>query len=82
MVEGFNELRLDASKVTEIADARVGNLKLFRNGCFHYQRDVRKQIQFITQVDPNNWAERLHAQLGKFFSDYCHKADAEAEGRR
>ena len=43
-IEGFKELKLDAAKVPEIADSRAGNLKLFRNGCFHYQRDVQNKF--------------------------------------
>jgi hypothetical protein len=42
VVEGFNALKLDATQVPELSDPRVDTLRLFRNGCFHYQRDYQK----------------------------------------
>jgi hypothetical protein len=72
VVEGFNELKLDRAKVPEMADPHINRLKLFRNGCFHYQRDTRKQVQFHDpELDGLNWAERLHEHLNDFFADYC-----------
>ena len=72
VVEGFIELKFDATKVPEITHPHIKNLKLFRNGCFHYQRDTRKQIKFFDPepFESMNWAERLHNQLRHFFLDY------------
>ena len=55
-----------------LSDPRVSRLRLYRNGCFHYQRDYRKQVQFHEgELDGMNWAESLHAELGDFFKAYC-----------
>ena len=48
VVEGFNELKLDATQVPELSDPRVDTLRLFRNGCFHYQRDYQKFAPFLS----------------------------------
>ena len=42
----FNELTLDATQVPELSDPRIDTLRLFRNGCFHYQRDYQKFAPF------------------------------------
>jgi hypothetical protein len=72
VAEGFLELGLDKAKVPEITHDHIEKLKLFRNGCFHYQRHHNKQLQFL-ETDPNesmNWAERLHEQFREYFREY------------
>ena len=53
-------LKLDATQVTELSDPRVDTLRLFRNGCFHYQRDYRKFAPFLSgdwgsSIGLNGW---------------------------
>ena len=72
MVEGFEELGLDKTKVPEISSEHVAKLRLFRNGSFHFQKDTKKQVQFFQRGDLEalDWAEVLHAQLHAFFREY------------
>src|SRR6185295_14811355 len=64
----FNELTLDATQVPELSDPRVDTLRLFRNGCFHYQRDYQKFAPFLSgHLESFDWAERLHMQFGAYF---------------
>ena len=69
VVEGFKELKLDAKQVPAISDPRVEDLRLFRNGCFHYQRDYKKYAPFLSgDLKAFDWAEQLHLQFGAYFS--------------
>ena len=71
VVEGFNELKPDATQVTELSDPRVDTLRLFRNGCFHYQRDYQKFAPFLSgDLELFDWAERLHMQFGAYFAKH------------
>ena len=68
VVEGFKELKLDATQVPGLSDPRVDQLRLFRNGCFHYQRDYKKFAPFLSgDLEAFRWAEELHQQFGAFF---------------
>ena len=68
VVEGFRELKLDATQVPALADPRVDTLRLFRNGCFHYQPDYNKLVPFLSgDLEAFNWAEQLHQQFGAYF---------------
>jgi hypothetical protein len=69
VVEGFRELKLDATQVPEMSAPRMDTLRLFRNGCFHYQRDYKKYAPFLSgDLEAFDWAERLHQQFGAYFS--------------
>jgi hypothetical protein len=74
VVEGFRELKLDERMVPEITSEHVKRLKKFRNGSFHFQRNRKKQVQFLGmgegEWDALDWAERLHVQLKIFFRDH------------
>jgi hypothetical protein len=71
VVEGFNELKLDAAQVPELSDPRVDTLRHFRNGCFHYQRDYQKFAHFLSgDLESFDWAEQLHAQFHAYFASY------------
>jgi hypothetical protein len=72
VVEGFTDLKLDATQVPEMLNPRVQTLKRFRNGCFHYQRSSSKADPF-RELDALDWAEQLHNQFRAFFSDYLAK---------
>lgn len=69
VVEGFKELKLDATQVPAISDPpRMKTLKLFRNGCFHYQRNYKKFAPFLSgDLEAFDWAEELHMQFGAYF---------------
>ena len=69
VVEGFRELELDATQVPQLLDPRVDTLRLFRNGCFHYQRDYEKLAPFLSgDLEAFDWAEGLHRQFGAYFA--------------
>jgi hypothetical protein len=71
VVEGFRKLKLDAKRVPAISDPRVDTLRLFRNGCFHYQRYYKKFAPFLSgDLETFDWAEQLHMQFGAYFSGY------------
>ena len=74
VAEGFKEWKLDREQVTELTNEHLKRLKKFRNGTFHYQRSRRKQVQFFQQGrewQALDWAEQLHAQLGKALRDHA-----------
>jgi len=72
VVEGFETLGLDTTKVPEMTSKHIGRLKTFRNASFHFQKKTKKQMQFFEPGDFEalDWAERLHAQLHAFFRAY------------
>ena len=56
-------------RLTELSDPRVDTLRLFRNGCFHYQRDYQKFAPFLSgDLESFDWADRLHMQFGAYFA--------------
>jgi hypothetical protein len=62
-------LKLEATQVPELSDPRVDTLRLFRNGCFHYQRDYQKFVSFLSgDLGLFDWAERLHMQFSACFA--------------
>ena len=69
VVEGFRRLRLDRTKVPALANkSGVDTLRLFRNGCFHYQPDYDKLVPFLSgDLGAFRWAEQLHHQFGDYF---------------
>jgi hypothetical protein len=72
VVEGFEALGLDRTKVPEMTSEHIARLKTFRNGSFHFQKDTKKQMQFfeLGDFEALDWAERLHAQLRAFLVHY------------
>jgi hypothetical protein len=69
VVDGFRKLKLDASEVPGLSDERVDTLRLFRNGCFHYQPDYEKLVPFLSfDLEAFDWAEQLHRQFGAYFA--------------
>ena len=81
VVEGFKELKLDATQVPELSDPRLDTLRLFRNGCFHYQRDYRKFAPVLSgDLKSFDWAERLHMRFSAYFAK--HRAQQSAGSRR
>ncbi|MGB6438398.1 MAG: hypothetical protein WBE89_03495 [Methyloceanibacter sp.] len=58
-------------RLTELSDPRVDTLRLFRNGCFHYQRDYQKFAPFLSgDLESFDWAERLQMQFGAYFAKH------------
>lgn len=72
VAEGFQELKLQDDTVAAfVGDENFQNLRRFRNGSFHYQRNPEKLVQFFRGHEHReNWAEALHESLDKYFSDY------------
>jgi hypothetical protein len=70
VAEGYQDLKLtDPALEILLADEYLASLRQFRNGTLHYQRDPRKQVQFITH-ERFVWAESLHKAFDRFFRDY------------
>lgn len=69
--EGFKELKLNDDRLEALIDAHYADLKLFRNGTFHFQRKPFKQTQlFDGTANRLNWAEELHDKFEDFFASY------------
>jgi hypothetical protein len=73
----WKEMSLDISihcgSIKHKMDQLGNELRVFRNATFHYQPSPQKHLQFI-QVQgrhkPLFWAEELHQEFEKLFSEY------------
>ena len=76
VAEGYQSLKLQDKEIDcLLASEHLVNLRRFRNGTFHYQRQPEKHLQFFTDGDTTTferveWAERLHATFDRYFNAY------------
>lgn len=68
---GFQEITDKSNYIKSIYCIHKDDLRIFRNGVFHFQKNSSKLTQLF---DANRgiilWAEDLHAQFRDFFSEY------------
>ena len=68
-------------RVSELSDPRLETLRLFCNGCFHYQRDYEKFAPFLSgDLESFDWAERLQMQFGAYFAKHRTQQSAGSHG--
>jgi hypothetical protein len=69
VAEGFLELKLVDGIIESLVREHIDDLRLFRNGTFHFQTSPHKTAQFFSggQI---NWAEELHEEFCEFFQAY------------
>src|SRR5215213_4956485 len=74
VAEGFQELRLRSPTIQKKVAAHIDDLRIFRNGTFHFQKTRVKQLQMLDKDAMRlNWAEDLHASFGRFLKRYVFK---------
>jgi hypothetical protein len=62
-------LKLQDKSIIGIIDQHFKELSDFRNATYHYHRTPAKHLQFHS-FDGLNWAEELHSEFERYFSDY------------
>jgi hypothetical protein len=62
-------LKLQDKSIIGIIDQHFKELSDFRNATYHYHRTPAKHLQFFS-LGKLNWAEELHSELERYFSDY------------
>jgi hypothetical protein len=70
--DGFKSLNLKDDEIERLlSNPNFQNLRVFRNGTFHYQKSPVKLVQFwVGAQDRISWARSLHFALNRFFSEY------------
>jgi hypothetical protein len=70
VIERWRQLRLTDPKIDQlISSPKVGLLKKYRDGVFHFQRnyfDDRFQ-GFLASQDSVGWVRAIHSEFGRYF---------------
>src|ERR1700733_8683605 len=71
VIEGYRELSLRDQLIDELLkdEDRVGALRRFRNGLFHYQENPlgQKLLTFLENEGSHIWITNLNASFAEFF---------------
>jgi len=74
VAEGFQELKLRSPTIQKKIAAHIDELRVFRNGTFHFQRSHTKQLRMLDgQAARLNWAEDLHTSFGRFLKRHVYR---------
>ena len=68
MIEGYEELGIKSEAIASIWNSEfIDKLRLFRNGTFHYQKDIySSKIFAVDDTDEFvNWIYKFHNAIGK-----------------
>jgi hypothetical protein len=79
VAEGYKSLDLRDDEIDALLlSPHLENLRHFRNGTFHYQKNPMKQVQFFLGGEERlDWAQQLHEAFDRFFSEYRIKITVE-----
>lgn len=73
VIEGWKELKLQDPKIDFFLQSpNVENLKKYRNGVLHFQRNYFDQrfLGMITSQDSVSWVRELNSEFGRYFLDW------------
>lgn len=73
VAEGYRELKLSDPKLDKLLAKHFDDLRLFRHGTFHFQRNNKKGVDLLRQL---NWAEKLHVEFRRFLKRYIKNTDS------
>ena len=74
VAEGFQELKLRSPSLQKKIALHIDELRVFRNGTFHFQRTRAKELRMLDEEAARlNWAEDLHVSFGRFLKRYVFK---------